>query len=571
MRKLVGLSALLVLLGVAAPATAQAPGPAEELLRLVPDAMSLCLVVQDLRGHWARFQKSPWPKAIKESPWGAALLDSPEVKKLGEFVEKVSERLSVTWPQVRDDILGDAVVLGYRQGAGADDEQGVLLLKARKADLLARLVDRINKEQTKAGELKRVVEQNYNGVKYYRREEIGKNHFYFLQGPLLAFTGREETLRQVMDLQAKPGKEPRLLQQLQRAGVVSAPKNARQGARPLAALWVNPRTFDGEMQQRLGKAGPAEAHALKQFVKLWSAVDALVLSFTPDRELELSLTVQARAQNLPQPVQRFFTAPTKPSELWQRFPDNAMLTVAGRVDFPALVETIGQFVPAAERKSAMEKVQAAFSLAGLDVVKDVLPNLGPEWGICVDAAPDPKDFPHVLAALAVKPVEKEVYRELFRGLQFLSRLALLGYNEKAADRIQLKTMRQGDVEVHYLVQNKLFPQGVQPAFALKDGYLLLASCPEAIRRFEKSDRPAPVGDAPLLRLSLVETAKLLKQHREALKTWLAEKNQIPPKAAGMLIDSLVAALAPFDRVTLTQRTGDGQAVWTLRLAPSARE
>ena len=47
------------------------------------------------------------------------------------------------------------------------------------------------------------------------------------------------------------------------------------------------------------------------------------------------------------------------------------------------------------------------------------------------------------------------------------------------------------VEIKYLANDKAYPPGLQPAFALKGGYLVLASSPEAIRRFTP-----PTGRTP---------------------------------------------------------------------------
>ena len=73
--------------------------------------------------------------------------------------------------QLRDDILGDAIVAAYRPGPPGkpDEEQGILLLRARNATLLASLIDRFNEAQKKSGDLIKLEEREYQGVKYYLR------------------------------------------------------------------------------------------------------------------------------------------------------------------------------------------------------------------------------------------------------------------------------------------------------------------------------------------------------------------------------------------------------------------
>src|SRR5262249_43531897 len=152
------------------PCLAQTPSAAEEMLGLVPEDMSLCLLVQDLRDHADKFQKTPWAKLLK-GPFAVAVMQSKEFKPLAKLEEDLPRLLGVAWPQLRDEILGDALVFAYRHGAKPEEEQGVFLLKARDATLLDKLVQRINEVQKKSGELKDVVECQHDEVKYYRRVE----------------------------------------------------------------------------------------------------------------------------------------------------------------------------------------------------------------------------------------------------------------------------------------------------------------------------------------------------------------------------------------------------------------
>src|SRR5262245_54832201 len=105
-RRLLTLS-LLAVLTVAAPASAQAPAPRDELVALVPDDVALCLVVTDLRTQGDKLIKSPWVKALKEAPFAKALGDAPEMLKLAAVKKLIQQRLQIDWPTLRDEILGD--------------------------------------------------------------------------------------------------------------------------------------------------------------------------------------------------------------------------------------------------------------------------------------------------------------------------------------------------------------------------------------------------------------------------------------------------------------------------------
>src|SRR5262249_14869318 len=156
----------------------------------------------------------------------------------------------------------------------------------------------------------------------------------------------------------------------------------------------------------------------------------------------------------------------------------------------------------------------------LDVAKEVLPNLGPDWGLCLTTPTDKETFPHVLTALRVKPGNKvnPIDRALVNAVQALASLGVLRYNLTVppGQQLHIKSVVEDKVEIKSLHSPGGLPGGIQPAFALKDGYLLLATSLEPIRRFAPAAGGAPPSSAemPLLRMSLQEWAKYLKARRE---------------------------------------------------------
>src|SRR4029077_6174069 len=70
--------ALAFWLGAASCAYAQ---NANNLLHLLPDDFGICIVMNDLRGHAARWEKSAWFKQFQQSTLGKSLLEAPELKQ----------------------------------------------------------------------------------------------------------------------------------------------------------------------------------------------------------------------------------------------------------------------------------------------------------------------------------------------------------------------------------------------------------------------------------------------------------------------------------------------------------
>src|SRR5207248_4320466 len=137
-------------------------------------------VLRDLRGHAVALQSSPLAEHLRASPFGPALKATPEwrqLEKANRFLEKF---LGLRAEQLRDDILGDAVVLAYRAGPPdkPQQEQGLVLVRAREVKSLATLVERINQFHKESGDLKKIEEREHNGVKYFRRAERKEENFY---------------------------------------------------------------------------------------------------------------------------------------------------------------------------------------------------------------------------------------------------------------------------------------------------------------------------------------------------------------------------------------------------------
>ncbi len=573
-RQLLVLPLLLLSLGRVSAQTPPHPQPLspqgrgeqthEELLRLVPPRFGLVLTIQDLRGHSEKWEASSWLKNWRDSALGQALRQAPEIKELFKFQAELQKHLGVDWPTLRDDILGDAVVFGYHAGADGkpNDERGLFLVHARRPDKLAALIDKLNNLQKTSGELKALEPLTHNGVEYKRRVEAKSSHYYLLQGALLVYSAEEPLIHWVIEkLQEKPKTPGPIVQYLRRAGA----------ERAFASLWVDPRAFDAELLQKAKQAAGPEAGFLKPFLAHWQALDALVFSCTFDERLEARLAVLARDKDLPAVLRKLYTEPAQTSDLWNRFPQNAVFSIAGRIDVPEIADAFADMLPAEARRSIQSMLDPVAALLGIDLRNDLLRHIGPDWGLAVYPATSDTEFPHVVAALAVQPGNKKVRADqtLYRGAQFFAGMAVMDYNSKNAEPIRLKTVLQGAVEVKYFSNPKIFPEGLEPALALKDGYLLLASSPKAIERFTlASSKPAVGKEVPVVRFSATDLAKMLRGRKQQVIAHIAAKNNVSAAEAGRHFDGLLSVLGLLDRAEVTHESGGGRLAWTVRLYPA---
>jgi hypothetical protein len=550
---------------VVALLTSSAPaGPREELLRLVPEDVGFCVVLHDLRNHTERLTASPFLADLLASPLGNAVRAAPETKQLLELKQHLKKHLGVEWSELRDEVLGDALVLAYRPPTAQrpGTEQELVLVHARSPKLLARLLDRLNEAQKQSGELKEFGTYEHAGRKYHRRVEAKQEGFYYLHGPLLAVSSRESAIREVIEREGTAGKgESPVAKQFRLLGVEKAP----------AAMWLNPRAFEAEMEAKAAAAKGAEAAFLQTFLRCWNALDGVGVSAGLDREIEVALTVRSRPDALPESIRKALAAAKKPSALWSRVPDDAIFAAAGRFDLSAMLELIGEFATKEDRAALIDQLQRSLGAAlGRDVVKDVLPYLGPDWGLCVTApAGDGDLFPHTVLAVSVAPGpgDAPAGEAVFELLNSYAVAAVLNHNRTNKDAVALKRITLDKVEVKYLVNEQRFPPGLRPAFALAPGYLLLASSPEAIKAFltaPASARPT-AGEFPLARLSLKALRQFVERRRAPLSAAVAEKNGLTKDEAGRRLEALLLGLGLADRLELTQRGEPGRTTWTLRL------
>jgi hypothetical protein len=554
------------LLALSQPAAAASPR--HELLRLVPEDVGFCLLIEDLRGHGKALLDSPFFKQFLDSPVAAKVRNAEETQKLSFLDKFLQHQFEITAEQLRDEILGDALVLAYRPGPPSQPtrEQGLLLIRARNPTLLANLVERVNKLQRDSGDLKEVNERRHADRPYFQRVETKGTNFYYLKGPILAFASQEGILHQLIDLDATAPTdgEPPLGRQFRLSGV----------EKPLASLWINPRVFEPELQQKADSTQGAQAVALKSLLGYWHALEGIAVSILLEKDFELTLSVRTRFEALPPAARRFLHTAAQPSELWGRFPENAMLAVAGRFDVAAFVEVLGEFVTEEARRPLRGLIEGSIgTVLGKDIIGDLLPNLGPDAGLCVLAPPPDEKawFPQVAAACRVRPGDRTTPADLtlLAALNSVATMAVFNQNGGKPGPFRLRTVLQDQVEVKYLVNEEKFPPGFQPAFALKEGYLVLASSPAAIRRLRPAtqapNKEPTAAEFPLLRLSVPEVSRYLKDRRAPLLDHVAEKNRISSEEAGQRLDGLLAALQLFDRVELGERADTDRVILTLRV------
>jgi hypothetical protein len=518
--------------------------PRDQALRLVPDDCGICVLVQNLRDHAQSLQQSPFAERLAASSIGKLFRDSPEAKKLAELDKQLKEKLNITWTELRDDILGDAVVLAYTPGPPdkPEQEQGLLIVHARNPNLLAALIDRLNELQRQSGELRIVEVRHFNGSSYIRREKKLGEEFYALRGSLLVFSDSEARLQKALECdRSRPAADKGMPNQTGRLQALGIEQN-------FVTLWVNPRAFDEAIKQQVAVIRGTDATALKTFQTSWSAIDGAALSLQLDRDLALTAVMHGRFDALPASVRKTLDAARKPTAIWSAFPEDALMVAVGRVPWDAdtgAAQTPGFF--------------------GRNVLENLLRQLGPEWGVCV-LGPKPEAKSIAPAILGAIQLSTELDQTLvIDTLDSLIRITLLGINNQQGPRWRLSQSKQDAVDIR-VIEGPIPSPGLRPSFAWKAGYLVFGSTPEAILRFNPRTAvdPAPI-EIPVARLSLAAWASYLKSYRMPLATWAAKIHQLSMADVNSRLDRLIEALELFDTIDVTQKIGLDRAAVTVKL------
>jgi hypothetical protein len=204
-------------------------------------------------------------------------------------------------------------------------------------------------------------------------------------------------------------------------------------------------------------------------------------------------------------------------------PDDALAAVAVRVKTAEAVELLNTLLPDRGRTAFDAAVKGTLApLLGRDRLPRVLDALGPDWAVWAEppsAGVGP--LPVVVGAVRFRtdgPKGAEVGRAVERAVGFGFEAARVSYNAKHADQIELEEEATPDARITSLAGPKAFPAGVRPAFAVKGGFLLLATHPDAIRRFRPPSDVAPAvnGEAVVARLSGTAVRGYLREHAAAL-------------------------------------------------------
>ena len=365
---------------------ARGSGPADGLFRLVPPDVAAVLAVEDLRGRAREFLESPVAQGFERLPAFQAWIASGRFAQLGEALRKLERALGEKVETIRDELLGDAVVLALRvpPNSRPEDASGLLLVRVPNRALLDRLIRGINDAQRRSGELTRLGESSRSGVTYWSREfpaasRKPADYFTILSDNTFAWSNAEDLIQGVID---RRGGEAQSLADLPRFQQV----RRRLPERAVASLFVAPRFLARVLAALARPQKPADDRAAALIGRYLKAMDCLGAAVLWRDGIVLQTEEVLDPAKLDPWVRRWAARSGEIAPPLHRAPPNALAMASVHVDGNALFDVLRALLP--ERlQPRLENLVTVLDgiLLGRDLQAEILPQLGPGMLVYLEA------------------------------------------------------------------------------------------------------------------------------------------------------------------------------------------
>jgi hypothetical protein len=506
-------------------AMCHAADPVASLLPLIPEDTAITFVVRNAGPQLQKLATSPMKAWLLDSPLGRQLADPKEADKLKGIIDFVVAQLGVTPDEIRDDILGDAIVFAYQMPKpGTTTDAGTILIRPRKPEVMQKLLDRVNTLQVAAKEILEPRSVAYKSTSYSLREKSdGSQEFFRLKDGIFVFTNRESTMHEILDQVNRP--------------VTTLPRwLALDDGQSTAVALFRPRAFDASwVERRDASQNTGEKALLAHIGQLWKACEGVGLAVHADQDLHLKAMLDVEDTKLPAAWRELAKQPTPAPWPAGAIPDNAMLAVQGTMHLKSWLEIAAPFFPKEGeelRKLISDTVGPA---VGQDRLPEVLNDLGPRWSFWLAAPPEGSAVP--TAYLGVQMPEK-LAPALRQGVDTLLHTVRLQYNRAYKEQLTITSGDTGASLKH--------PTGFTLSYTTDttQNALIFRTHPSA-----KTQATSPTSASVLVRAPLLR--QYLSTHKDAVMTWLAESSKRPPAEVSKELSDLINLLEATERLELT--------------------
>lgn len=543
----------------------------EKVLRCLPPQAALVLYVQDLHTRWQQLRSSPFWRMFPQTELGRELQAALPLQQMQQTTELVFRELKTTPEELLEDVFGQVAAFAYTpaQEQPANPQSSLLVIAPRRPARLQALVQRLNELQIQSGEVS-TVEQRQQGQWTYFVRKKGQSeaeYYAFSHGLFLFSPGESELQAALQRLEATKTASP-WRKRWQRWGWTDM----------TAIVAVEPRSWDAQWTRRIEQAQGQEKALLQRWSQVWSGIEAVALGLHLHRGVDLHLMLEVTPQRLPQPWQQWWYASVQPAPL-HLLPPDAWLTVQGYGRLADWLDRLDVLLPHEEQRPLSQWLeQSAGPLVGRDHFPAVRECLGPHWAVWLEPPAVENDLPILAAVVSLqgeKGQRQRAARAICQALTFAFHAWRVQYNATHADQITWMEPNVGEAGLSgMLVNERGFPPGVAPCFAVIEDHLILASSPVALQRLAQRLRPTSKGPTvtntsaspawPVATFHVRRVQNYLQQRPEQLARSLAPLLGVEQKELKEYFRRLAVLVEPIESVQLLYERKEQRICWTLR-------
>jgi hypothetical protein len=556
--------------------------PPIDLWQLVPANAGLAVEVRGLTEHVKQIQQSDLARRIQQHSAWQQVLNGPEFKQLQAFdqgIRRATDHSLLDWMNTvlgREAVL--AILAGDQQAGRAERARFVVLTRLKQREDLQGILDAWTKLYIR--QEKRL---EHRGQVYFSRlkENQPASTVYYAQiEDVVILSDRESALTAVLDM-SKEGPAGPHLANLPRFQKTLQLLNSNAAIR----IFIQPEIWKDQTgapsqagaQVRAGTPDQKPSDPGEDLVQqaLWKCQAIGVgIRFESGIIAEVAILSDELANNAK--WRKFVERTAGNPAFLAHVPRNALLAFGGRHDLAALSEWgLSQVPPDQLKQLKTVRQMVRGILMGRDLLDDILPQLPADFGGFIvprdelDLKAAPIDGLIAVALPAKDLPENQPGKAPFRSA--LNNAAQTGFSMLAAfhnasgkDDAALEDEDQNGVAVHWI--SSLGPY--QPAYALSQDYLLVASSPKLIRSFLKQSstdtwaadsemrkfRDACFADASqVLALHGRLAREFVTQQRDFFVQQLVSAHKLTPAEANKRLDRMLEWVQLSDVVVIATK------------------
>jgi hypothetical protein len=492
-------------------------GAARELADLIPDDVGLCFQTDHLYGVGSQFVETGLYDRLQGIPTFRPLV-AEMFGKPREVGDRLAARLKISPQELGERFANGKTMLAIWPGEFHNVETSRLLMLVESRD------------NQSANQFVEVLRESFgkSPATLRARTLMHASAPYFV-ADLLQGGARVQVALATLDRVALLASSEAILR---RALELAEPRPT--GVRPISdspayqtaslrfpadaaiRVFINPRPWDELVLKRLQSTEEEgeEAFLFDVLAEGWKAADYWVFAMDLGSVFTLQSFLHFEGDEISEPLRDVGRSFAGRASFLEHVPADAALAFAGRVDVAKIMRMLlDSRDPEQLQDLAPLRDLARGAFMGLDLFEEVLPNLGPDVGFYMTAAPDQLIESQApvkwvggmgLRNLQLGDSDADLALALDGGLRSGFQLAASAQNAEADQpTASFNVFQEDGISIVSIAGLNTLPMQVAPSYALAKQHLFLGTAPEEVRRCLRLDPSRSLAASPRFR-SLVQ-------------------------------------------------------------------